>query len=172
MKKNLKNIFIPESFDFYPLQSKQIIKTTIINSPNIISSKNNFIIKQYINTKESKKPLLEKNKTDNKIGKFKENLIKNKNTLIYHKQGLNSNNINKNESSILNSTMNIINKKNNFIINNSLTHRTNKTNFNINNNSKFNQLEKPINKQSIESYTYLNPRKNLLIDKKNNNESD
>ena len=96
MKRNIKNIIIQNPLESFPIKSKPIIQTTIINSPKIISSKNHVIIKQYINTNEKEQPskenyLYRRNiKTENKTNNFKK-IFNDKQKLVYQKQGLNNN---------------------------------------------------------------------------------
>ena len=135
MKKNIKNIIIHNPLESYSIKPKQIINTTIINSPKIISSKNPLIIKQYINTTETDKKkkksfLYHKNIiTENKENNFKRKIFNDKIPLIYQKQGINynSNNnetsnqnetTNQNEnSSIMNNTISMFKRNKNFINN-------------------------------------------------------
>ena len=177
MKKNFKNIIIQNPMEYYPIQSKPIIQTTIINSPKIISSKNHVVIKQYINNNNNEKDQLPKDnylynrniRTENKTSNFK-SIFNDRSKLVYKKQGLNYNNTNKNDSSFLNCTTRIFirNKNlNNNNINNNIN--INKTNY-MNNDMKLSDIKNANHKANIESYTYLYPKQN--INKFDNNIND
>ena len=165
MKKNIKTIYIPDLLELCPLKPKPIFKTTIVNSPNIISSKNSFIIKQYINTRDTDGRIIEKNiKFGKNFGKCKNNNIcKNKNKIIYQKQGLNYSS-NKNDSSILNNISSM--KKNKYFINNNITSKNSIINYDKN---KTERNVKANNKITIESYNYIYPKQKIKNFDNNNN---
>ena len=173
MKRNIKNIIIQNPLESFPIKSKPIIQTTIINSPKIISSKNHVIIKQYINTNEKEQPskenyLYRRNiKTENKTNNFKK-IFNDKQKLVYQKQGLN-NNTNKNDSSLLNNTITIFNRNKGFLNskkNNNINN--NKTHYIKNNNLKIKEINIPNNKTNIESYNYLYLKQKKMSDNDNN----
>ena len=193
MKKNIKNIIIHNPLESYSIKPKQIINTTIINSPKIISSKNPLIIKQYINTTETDKKkkksfLYHKNIiTENKENNFKRKIFNDKIPLIYQKQGINYNSnhnetsnqnetTNQNEtSSIMNNTIYMFKRNKNFINNhssniNNKNNKTNKTNYYINKDINITETQKNNNKVNIESYSYIYPKQKIIsLGKKINN---
>ena len=155
MQKNIKTIVIPEIIELCPLKRKPIFKTTIVNSPNIISSKNNYIIKQYINTRDTDGKILEKTiKLEKKFDKYQKNNIYNyKNQLVYHKQGFNHL-LYKNDSYKLNNTTTIINKNKNSFNNNNITSKNDISNF----DNKTERNDNNNQKKCIESYNYIHPK--------------
>ena len=165
MKNNIKNIVIP--LETCSIKPKQIINTTIINSPKIISSKNHLIIKQFINTTESdkkgkKKFLYHRNIiVENKDNILKKQIFTENIPLIYHKQALNYNSSqNENSTSIMNNTMTMFKKNKNFI--NKRINKNNKTNNNINKTVKISEMQNNNNKNNIESYHCIYPNKNKI----------
>ena len=173
MKKNLKNIVIQDPLESYPIKSKSIIQTTIINSPKIISSKNHVIIRQYIHTNEPEQKFngnytdKRRMKTGSILNNFKE-MFNDKTKLIYHKQGLNSNFI-KNDNSLLNNTITIFNRNQNSF-NNHIKNSNNKTNYRINNIIlKKTEINNKKHKINIESYKYLFQKQKIKTFDNNDN---
>ena len=168
MKKNYKNIF--ESND---QKSKQIIQTTIINSPRIISSKNHVIIKQYITTKEpepisNENYLYKKNiKAENKPLYFRDKIFNDKSKVLNKQQDLNLNNNGNGNSKILNSTITIF-KRNKNLLNNNYINNNNKTNYKSNQNIKIIEIKKP-NAKIVEEYHNIHPKKNFNVINNNKN---
>ena len=177
MKKNLKNVIINNSPDSHPIKNNQIIQTTIINSPKILSSENHVIIKQYINANdpdyEIKKNLNFKSgtKTENEYEDFNEKFFNNKEKLVYYRQGLNYNlnTLNKDYTySTLNNSINTIFKRN---YNNNIKYKNFYKNKNIKMSKKINNrnktekedfLDKNINDKLIDRNIYIDSELNTI----------